>query len=101
MLTETKHIRMVYQNASSLWRLWGWVFVFLIILLLLPLQGVECTSDATSTRGKLRMGNLRRNMHQGEQSPKMLEFGVADETAWEVGLSCGGRIRVYVEPVAA
>ena len=31
--------------------------------------------------------------------PKMLEFGVADETAWEVGLSCGGRIRVFVEPV--
>ncbi|MEX3009399.1 XdhC family protein [Hoeflea sp. TYP-13] len=29
--------------------------------------------------------------------PRMLEFGVADETAWEVGLSCGGRIRVYVE----
>ncbi|MDH4985251.1 XdhC family protein [Aminobacter anthyllidis] len=29
--------------------------------------------------------------------PKMLEFGVADETAWQVGLSCGGRIRVYVE----
>jgi xanthine/CO dehydrogenase XdhC/CoxF family maturation factor len=31
---------------------------------------------------------------------KMLEFGVADETAWQVGLSCGGRIRVYVEKVA-
>ena len=30
-------------------------------------------------------------------TPKMLEFGVADETAWQVGLSCGGRIRVYVE----
>ena len=30
-------------------------------------------------------------------SPKMLEFGVADETAWRVGLSCGGRIAVYVE----
>lgn len=29
--------------------------------------------------------------------PKMLEFGVADETAGSVGLSCGGRIRVYVE----
>jgi xanthine/CO dehydrogenase XdhC/CoxF family maturation factor len=29
--------------------------------------------------------------------PKMLEFGVADETAWQVGLSCGGKIRVYVE----
>ena len=29
--------------------------------------------------------------------PRMLEFGVADETAWQVGLSCGGKIRVYVE----
>lgn len=32
---------------------------------------------------------------------RMLEFGVADETAWEVGLSCGGRIRVYVERLGA
>ncbi len=31
--------------------------------------------------------------------PKMLEFGVADETAWKVGLSCGGRISVYVQAV--
>ena len=31
--------------------------------------------------------------------PKLLEFGVADETAWKVGLSCGGAIRVYVEKV--
>ena len=30
---------------------------------------------------------------------RMLEFGVADETAWQVGLSCGGRIKVYVEKV--
>lgn len=30
---------------------------------------------------------------------KMLEFGVADDTAWRVGLSCGGTIRVYVEKV--
>ncbi|NKK56154.1 XdhC family protein [Rhizobium ruizarguesonis] len=28
---------------------------------------------------------------------QMLEFGVADETAWRAGLSCGGRIRVFVE----
>lgn len=31
--------------------------------------------------------------------PKLMEFGVADETAWRVGLSCGGRIAVYVERV--
>jgi xanthine/CO dehydrogenase XdhC/CoxF family maturation factor len=29
----------------------------------------------------------------------VMEFGVADETAWQVGLACGGRIKVYVEPV--
>ena len=37
----------------------------------------------------------------GSGKPKMLAFGVADETAWKVGLACGGRIRVYVEPLAA
>ncbi len=31
--------------------------------------------------------------------PRMLEYGVTDEMAWEVGLACGGRIRIYVEPV--
>ena len=30
---------------------------------------------------------------------KMLQFGVADETAWEVGLACGGNIRIFVEPL--
>ena len=30
-------------------------------------------------------------------APRLLEFGVADETAWRVGLSCGGRIRIRVE----
>jgi xanthine/CO dehydrogenase XdhC/CoxF family maturation factor len=31
--------------------------------------------------------------------PKVLAFGVADETAWQVGLACGGKIRVFVEPL--
>jgi xanthine dehydrogenase accessory factor len=29
--------------------------------------------------------------------PQLLKFGVADETAWQVGLACGGRIEVFVQ----
>ncbi len=33
--------------------------------------------------------------------PKTLSFGVADETAWRVGLPCGGQIKVYLERLDA
>ena len=29
--------------------------------------------------------------------PQLLEFGVSDEQAWDVGLACGGRIQIFVE----
>ena len=29
--------------------------------------------------------------------PRLLEFGVTNSQAWEVGLACGGKIRVFVE----
>lgn len=32
-------------------------------------------------------------------APRMLEFSVTNDQAWEVGLSCGGRVRVLVEAV--
>jgi xanthine/CO dehydrogenase XdhC/CoxF family maturation factor len=32
--------------------------------------------------------------------PRVLSFGIADEVAWSVGLACGGRVEVYVEPIA-
>ena len=32
-------------------------------------------------------------------TPRRLSFGVSNERAWEVGLSCGGEIDIYVEPV--
>lgn len=32
--------------------------------------------------------------------PRELRFGIADANAWSVGLACGGRIRVLVEPIA-
>lgn len=33
-------------------------------------------------------------------TPQLLHFGVADETAWEVGLACGGIIDVFVNQIA-
>ena len=29
--------------------------------------------------------------------PQLLDFGVTDERAWEVGLACGGKLKVFVE----
>lgn len=32
--------------------------------------------------------------------PKLLEFGVSDEQAWEVGLACGGKVAIFVRSLA-
>ena len=32
-----------------------------------------------------------------QQQPQLYHFGVADETAWDVGLACGGSIEVFIK----
>ena len=32
--------------------------------------------------------------------PQLLDFGVTNERAWEVGLACGGKLKVFVETLA-
>ncbi len=34
-----------------------------------------------------------------EGKPRMLQYGVTHEMAWEVGLACGGQVNVYVEKI--
>ena len=33
-------------------------------------------------------------------APQLLDFGVTNERAWEVGLACGGKVKVFVERLA-
>src|SRR6266853_2289759 len=34
-----------------------------------------------------------------DQTPRLLQLNLGDEEAWEIGLTCGGTIEVFVEPV--
>jgi len=34
-----------------------------------------------------------------DRASRLLEFGVSNEEAWEVGLACGGTVRIFVEAV--
>jgi xanthine/CO dehydrogenase XdhC/CoxF family maturation factor len=33
-------------------------------------------------------------------TPQLLDFGISDERAWEVGLACGGKLKVFVEKLS-
>lgn len=33
----------------------------------------------------------------GDGKPRLLDFGVTNEQAWDVGLACGGKVQVFVE----
>ena len=32
--------------------------------------------------------------------PRLLDYGVTNEQAWDVGLACGGKVQVYVEKLS-
>jgi xanthine dehydrogenase accessory factor len=54
-----------------------------------------------SVSGGCVEGAIIEAAQQAMQDGKIrrLEFGVSNQTAWDVGLACGGRIEILVEPV--
>lgn len=62
------------------------------------------TTKTGKIAGSVSAGCVEGAVIQESQSvmktgkPRLIEFGVADEEAWEVGLACGGQIQVFIEP---
>jgi len=60
-------------------------------------------SDAGHMAGSVSGGCIEGAVAEAAQStmatgtPQLLDFGISDETAWEVGLACGGKLKVFLE----
>lgn len=71
-----------------------------------PVGSLMAVSDQGGMAGSVSGGCIEgavafeaaRVMEEGE--PRLLSFGISNEMAWEVGLACGGKLEVYVEPLA-
>ena len=58
--------------------------------------GVMAGSDSGGCVEVANASEIAAALERG--TPRLVTFGVSDEKAWEVGLACGGTIKVLVEP---
>ena len=70
-----------------------------------PVGSVLVVNDQREFLGSVSGGCIEgavieeaKTVMQGTQ-PKLLEFGVSNEMAWEIGLACGGKVQVLLEPL--
>ena len=70
-----------------------------------PLGSKMAVSDAGDMAGSVSGGCVEGAVLAESEEvltrsrPKLVSYGVSDETAWSVGLSCGGTIEVFIEPL--
>jgi xanthine dehydrogenase accessory factor len=64
--------------------------------LLATADGVMAGSVSGGCVEGATVGEIGEAIRSG--TPKLVTFGVTDESAWAVGLACGGTIKVFVEP---
>lgn len=70
-----------------------------------PLGSKMAISDAGDMTGSVSGGCVEGAVFEeaqgvlAEGAPRLVHYGVSDEEAWAVGLSCGGQIEVYIEPL--
>ena len=70
-----------------------------------PLGSKMAVSDAGDMAGSVSGGcvegavveEARGVLSRGE--PKLVHYGVTNDEAWAVGLSCGGQIDIFIEPL--
>ncbi len=70
-----------------------------------PLGAKLAVSSAGEMAGSVSGGCVEGAVFEEAQQvlasgePRLVRYGVSDETAWSVGLSCGGKIAVFIEPL--
>jgi xanthine/CO dehydrogenase XdhC/CoxF family maturation factor len=70
-----------------------------------PLGSKMAVSEAGDMAGSVSGGcvegavveEARGVMDRGE--PKLVHYGITNDEAWAVGLSCGGQIEIFIEPL--
>ena len=71
-----------------------------------PLGSKMACTSAGDIAGSVSGGCIEGAVYEEAQKvikhsqPKLLEYGVANESAWEIGLACGGTIQVWVESLS-